>query len=404
MPRPPVESFSPPQRGGMRRQILIALLAALLSGLASASAQAITIRFDYSFDTTGFFGTAANPTPARTTLEFAARAFTPFADTLAPILPGGQNAWKALFQDPSASGYREVTNLEVPANTLIVYAMARDLAGAAIGQSSPGIHSFIGTPTVAFSNAVASRNQGDSRVDFAPWGGAIAFDVRNSNNEDRKWHYDLASPPPSDSYDFYTTATHELAHILGFGASTAFAADVVNKQFVGVVTQTLYGGPVPMYAADPESQHWDFGVTSPPFLQGTRPRPLLGPLLGPGERKSMTPLDYAALTDIGWQAPAKLLQLPADLNGDRVVDGGDFLLWQRSFGKSGGAGDANGDGLSDGYDGWLIRQYFGSIGQGAVLSRGAAIPEPAAGLIGLASLLGLVSLRRRRAIRFRHSR
>ena len=397
MVRPPAESHSPSRRGGVRWRILTALCAAVLLGSAPSAASAITIQLDYSYDNLGFFGTQANPTPARTSLELAARAFTSFTVSLAAILRGCQNSWKAMFQDPTMSGYREVTNLQVPANTLIIYAMARDLTGAALGQASPGVHSFIGTPTVAFSNAVANRNQGDARADFAPWGGAIAFDIRSPNNETRKWHFDAASPPPADAYDFYTVATHELSHILGFGASAAFTADVQNKQFIGALTQAFYGGPVPMYAADAESQHWDFGVTSPPFLQGTRPRPLLGPLLSMGERKLMTPLDYAALADIGWQVPLKQLQLPGDLNGDSVVDGGDFLLWQRSYGKAVTAGDVNGDGVTDGYDGWLVRQFFGSIGQGAVLARGAAIPEPAAAALGLASLLGLVSLRRRSA-------
>lgn len=394
MPRPLAVLISPPRRRGACGQLSAFLLAAAIGGCAHNSARAITIQFDYSYDGLGFFGTAANPTPARTTLEFAARSFTSFTDTLAPIVPGGQNGWTASFLDPSTGSLVHIPNLQVPGNTLIVYAIARDLTGSALGQASPGIHSFIGTPTVAFSNAVANRNQGSALNDFAPWGGVIAFDVRNSNNEARNWHYDFAAAPPSNAYDFHTVATHELAHLFGFGTSAAFTADVANKQFVGAVTQTLYGGPVPMYAPnDQASQHWDVGVTSPPFLLGTRPKPSLGPLLSLGERRLITPLDYAALADVGWQVPAKLLELPADFNRDGAVDGSDFLIWQRSFGGSGVNGDANGDGLTDNYDAWMLRQYFGAIGQGSQLAN-APVPEPPVALLVIASLMAFVPLSR----------
>lgn len=137
---------------------------------AATPAYAITIQFDYSYDTLGFFGTSAkSPTPARTTLEFAARTFTPFTDTLSAIQPSGGNSWTARFIDPSTNTFNNVPNLAVPQDTLVVYAIARDLAGA-LGQASPGNYLFNGTPTASFSNAVTNRGQGDQSLDFAPWG------------------------------------------------------------------------------------------------------------------------------------------------------------------------------------------------------------------------------------------
>lgn len=391
MPRSLAELISPPHRRGARWRLSALLLAAAICACAANSARAITIQFDYSYDGLGFFGTAANPTPARTTLEFAARAFTSFTDTLAPIIPAGPDGWTASFLDPSTGSLIHIPNLQVPGNTLIVYAMARNLTGSSLGQASPGIHSFIGTPTAAFSEAVSNRNQGAARDDFAPWGGVIAFDIRNSSNEPRSWHYDVETPPPSNTYDFYTVATHELSHLFGFGTSAAFSADVVNKQFIGATTQTLYGGPVPMYAPGSSApQHWDVGVTSPPFLQGNRPKPSLGPTLSFGERKLITPLDYAALADIGWQVPTKLLQLPGDFNRDGMVDDVDLLIWQQSFGIPAGAGDANGDGVVDHYDGWIVRQYLGSVGE-------RIIPEPASAMLALLSLIGHAALHRRKS-------
>jgi hypothetical protein len=384
----------PLRRGALR---LFGLLLALLAFLApTPSARAISIQIDYSYDTLGFFGTAQNPTPARTTLEFAARAFTPFTDTLSAIQPSGGNSWTARFIDPSTNTYKTVLNLTVPQDTLVVYAIARDLAVGVLGQASPGDYLFNGAPSTNFANAVSNRGQGDSNFDFAPWGGVIAVDVQKSLNVPRVWHYDLGSAPSPGSYDFYTVATHELAHIFGFGTSSAFTNDILRMYnpptentafFTGAISQQLYGGTVPMHVPSNATdkyvvQHWDSSVTSPPFLPGTQPKPSLGPSVPLGERKLLTPLDYAALADIGWQVPPELLGLPADFNGDVIVDGADFLIWQRGYGGFGGTpGDANGDLFVDDFDGWIVRNYLGS--QGVVPEGLAAVPEPTAAALAL---------------------
>lgn len=384
----------PLRRGALR--LLGPLLMLLLAYVALApSVRAITIQIDYSYDTLGFFGTEQNPTPARTTLEFAARTFTPFTDTLSAIQPGGGNSWTARFIDPSTNTFNNVPNLSVPHDTLIVYAIARNLAGAALGQASPGNYLFNGTPTASFSGAVTNRGQDDQSLDFAPWGGVIAIDVVNSSGVPRNWHYDLGAEPMGNAYDFYTVVVHELAHLFGFGVSNAFALDIDSSgNFIGANAQALYGGPVPLS----NGQHWASGVTSPPFLPGTQPKPSLGPSLTLGERKLFTPLDYAALADIGWQVPPELLGLPADFNGDAVVDGADFLIWQRGYGGFGGTpGDANGDLHVDDVDGWIVSNYLGS--QGFVPEPPApsvAVPEPAVAGLALVALLVSVASRRHR--------
>jgi hypothetical protein len=69
--------------------------------------------------------------------------------------------------------------------------------------------------------------------------------------------------------------------------------------------------------------------------------------------------------------------LDADFNNDNIVDGADFLIWQRGFGTSSGAtngiGDANGDGAVNAADLTVWRDRFGS--SAAVASVGA-VPEP----------------------------
>jgi hypothetical protein len=390
---------SPLLRGALRRCAFV--LALLLASWSTAtSARAITIQFDYSYDTLGFFGTAQNPTPARTTLEFAARTFTPFTDTLSAIQPGGGNSWTAQFVDlPSTKTFNNVPNLTVPQDTLIIYAIARDLQPGVLGQASPGMYQFNGSPSSSFSNAVSNRGQGDTSLDFAPWGGVIAVDVRNdAADAPRNWHYDIGSKPAPNAYDFYTVVTHELAHLFGFGVSNAFSNDISNNAFTGANAVSLYGGSVPLYLG----QHWASNVTSPPFLPGTQPKPSLGPILPLGERKLFTPLDYAALADIGWEVPPELLGLPADFNGDAVVDGADFLIWQRGYGGFGGTpGDANGDLRVDEVDGWIMTNYLGSQGvvPGALAAASALVPEPARASLAIIGLFVLATSGRGR----RHS-
>jgi hypothetical protein len=162
---------------------------------------------------------------------------------------------------------------------------------------------------------------------------------------------------------------------LGFGTSTAFAADVSNGQFTGAVVSALYGGPALMHF---DNQHWASSVGSPPFAMGTRPKPSLAHTLVPGERRLFSPLDYAAMADIGWLVTPEQLRLPGDADVDHDVDGGDFLLWQRNLGGFGGSlGDVNGDLIVDAYDGWIIRQNFGAIGgAGGAVPLSSGVPEP----------------------------
>ncbi|BBO30988.1 dockerin type I domain-containing protein [Lacipirellula parvula] len=86
----------------------------------------------------------------------------------------------------------------------------------------------------------------------------------------------------------------------------------------------------------------------------------------------------------------------ADFNGDNVVDGKDFLVWQRGFGLTGqpnkSTGDANGDGNVNAADLTIWKSKFG--GPPAEVAVGA-VPEPATlSMIGVA-LAVFAGVRRR---------
>ena len=84
-----------------------------------------------------------------------------------------------------------------------------------------------------------------------------------------------------------------------------------------------------------------------------------------------------------------------DFNGDEVVDGADFLAWQRGFG--GLASLANGDGNADGVvDGFDLEIWSNQYGQSGSVS---AVPEPTAWrlLACLATLILPATLSRSRS-------
>lgn len=74
----------------------------------------------------------------------------------------------------------------------------------------------------------------------------------------------------------------------------------------------------------------------------------------------------------------------ADFNGDYVVDGADYLLWQRHNGSSGGIadGDANEDGVVNDADLAVWRAQFGTP-RPRPGGRAVAVPEPCAATMAI---------------------
>ncbi|HMP06483.1 MAG TPA: endo-1,4-beta-xylanase, partial [Lacipirellulaceae bacterium] len=92
-----------------------------------------------------------------------------------------------------------------------------------------------------------------------------------------------------------------------------------------------------------------------------------------------------------------IVSLPADFNGDGVVDGDDLQIWQTAVEQNSAAGDANGDGVTDGADFLVWQQQLGlavTAPLGTAASNAAAEPT-SAGLV--AALAFAAAICRRRA-------
>jgi hypothetical protein len=262
-------------------------------------ALAVTIQFDTSLDTSGFF--AQNPA-ALTVLQEAGQTLgSALNDDLAAIVPGGNNSWTETFIDPSdPTQTKQVNDPTVAAGTVVVYVGGSVLSGPELGEGGKGGYSATGS--AAWLNLVAARGQAGALAspptDFGPWGGAIAFDTTAN------WSFaGPGSPPASDQYDFYSVALHELSHVLGYGTAPSWTAyaNGTTQTFSGPHAEAVYGGPVPI---DPTLAHWADGTLSDGSLT------VMNPSLGAGQQRQYTPLDWAGLADIGWSVDRLVVTTP----------------------------------------------------------------------------------------------
>lgn len=252
---------------------------------------AITIQFDYSLDTNDFFTSAAR----RDVLELAGDMLSSrLNDTLSAISPSGSNTWQAIFTHPSTGAEKKISNLSVPADTLIVYVGASDIGS--LGFGGPGGFSASGSDT--WLKTVKARGEAGAltttKTDLGPWGGSITFGL-NEN-----WHFGATTDGlDDDESDFFSVALHELGHVLGFGTADSWEELVSGGEFTGAASVAEYDGigDVPLSG---DLAHWESGTLD------EADETAMDPEIFVGERKLFTPLDFAALDDIGWEVSAPL--------------------------------------------------------------------------------------------------
>ncbi|BAN35230.1 peptidase M10A and M12B matrixin and adamalysin [Sulfuricella denitrificans skB26] len=268
--------------------------------IASQPAAAISITFDYSYDTSGFF---TGHTDRQTLLNQAASEFTTrLQDNLTAITsvtsgrPRDLASFNPNFFNPQTGADTTLSNYSIAADNLVVFVGAQNFGTSILGQGGPGGYSASG-----FSSLELNRNQ-STTTDFGPWGGAISF------SSTANWYFDqdATTTESFSGYDFYSVAVHELGHVLGFGTAPSFGNLVVNNQFTGIASSALYGGSVPMN----DSGHWQSGLTS--TVNGVTQEVSMDPYISANQRKHFTELDFAGLQDMGWQvSPVTAVPVPA---------------------------------------------------------------------------------------------
>lgn len=297
-----------------------------LSSLALISqASAITVSFDYSYDTGNFFSNVE----AKASLEAARDFYTGLIDnSLNSITPGTvynsgtefefSDTWTVDFTNPFTGNATSVNNLTLAADTILIYVGARDLGGSRLGAAGRGGYSSSGIED--FNTSV---NRGNSSEQFSLWGGAAAFDSSGTD-----WHYNHTTDVEAGKTDFYSVALHELGHVFGLNASSdAWNDHWSTGGFTGSNALAAYNSDNGLSASSVPTEgterHFADGTQS--FIYGTTTlqEVALDPNNIDGERKLLTNVDVGALQDIGWQV------IPEPSSSSLLALGGITLIMRR---------------------------------------------------------------------------
>lgn len=346
---------------------------ALLAGLAPG-AGALTVEFNYDFDSTGFFAPGSD---ARNALEAAGAFFeAAIGDSLGAI-ESGQGAggfYTAFFSNPSIfqSGStlktESIANFAVAADTMRVYVGAVDLDPFSTGTlavAGPG--AYIVSGSSAYRDAVTSRGQGANQSqddirnvddetnqtanDFATWGGFMSFDI------DRAWHFGIDTLPIGSQPDFLSVALHELGHVFGLGTADSWNNLVSGSTFFGLAATASNGGVNP--SLQNGGAHWASGTLSSvadydlSYIPnpGATQETAFDPNITLGTRKLITELDLAGLEDLGWEIVEPVTEPPPAVEAAQVplpgvalwiLAGGIGLLARRAGASRHGSGRGQG--------------------------------------------------------------
>lgn len=270
------------------------LIGSLVFAASTLSAQ-VSFVFNYDFDDAEFFSGANEGRRAalQAAGDYVAALIAPSA--FAAITPNETDSWIGKVSDPrDMSQVVEVGNVAIPANTIQVYVGGSGLSESylAYGGTGAGWAPLDSTPEWA-ATLYFRGNEPYYRYAI----GSISFSTTAA------WYFDddIGSVEPmGGAYDFFSTAVHELFHVLGLNlhANPNWSALVDSAgRFIGANAMAVYGGPVPL---DAEHDHWADGTQS--LILGTSivQDPLMDPYDASDERHFATALDVAALRDLGY--------------------------------------------------------------------------------------------------------
>ena len=126
--------------------------------------------------------------------------------------------------------------------------------------------------------------------DFEPWAGTISF------NSQINWDFSLDNPD-QNKVDFISVALHEIGHVLGIGTAPIFDSIGAGASFNGVnALKVNNGNPIPL--------EQDLGHVKEGFAGNTV---LLDPTKNSG-RNLPTAIDLALLADIGYEIDGFIAQ------------------------------------------------------------------------------------------------
>ncbi len=175
-----------------------------------ARSSSFDIKFDYRFDTNGFFDGPNRY--RRDSLEAAATIWEAILTDEFPDVPVGTTT-PGVRNPQTGDSTNFITDALI--DDLVVFVGARELEGS--------------TGAEGFASGYYTNEPRYTSSNFEPWAGSIAFDTST------QWFFDTtpntSSAIPVENVDFISVAVHELGHILGIGTSPAFDSFVSDGFF-----------------------------------------------------------------------------------------------------------------------------------------------------------------------------
>ena len=296
----------------LHRKLLVPSLLLSLSTAFSSIVSAVNIRIDYRYDTNNFFDTPEKRGAMEAVANFYSELLT---NNLLRIDPAEfrSASWTARITNPQTGSITTIDNLIVPEDEIIVFVGSRSLPGTTVGTGGPA-----GFSAGGFSdwferidgrgNPNAAAEPISQRLEFATWGGSIAFD------SPRNWNFSLNSN--ESGTEFIAVALHEMAHVLGIGTADAWENQIVNGRFTGPAATASNG--FPPFA---DNSHFTNSLESDLFGSFSVRHGTDGPVLMLASSfdngfffEVITDLDLAALTDLGWQVDPEVRLDATDLS------------------------------------------------------------------------------------------
>ncbi len=241
------------------------------------------IDFDYRFDTKGFF----NEPLRRANLEAAAQVWENLLQDDFPNIPAGI---EFTILNPQ-TGVDTTVTLDSEIDDILIFV---GVQSPPFGEDSNAIArgGFTGVDAqgTIFSNRLKSS-------DFQPWAGNISFDPSPSfkNGNPADWFFDETPENgddiPINRSDFFTTALHEIAHVLGIGTASIFSELTEAGNFTGFNAVNLNSGNSVPLESDLVHIDLDFSLNNEANLMAS----------SNSGRTFPSQLDLAILADIGYE-------------------------------------------------------------------------------------------------------
>lgn len=386
----------------MRRSLLSPALAALLSGLltgvAATPAQAITITgrgfSNHSHDQFSTTTSAGSPFFTGSTHSTNGTQYTigPSNGLTGSIrTPNGPGS-SPIGSSTTISGHVTITGsatsvgADATANTADDWLNGNNIpVGVTLSYdvlftiSSANGNNLV-TATGNTGNGLAIANSASDNYGELDAGEVLNFSALTMSN------YVWAGAPTETSFTFTPSST-------GITRFTAFRSNSLTIESEGA---TLSDG----------TNTWGFGTSTGSVVSKIPIANGLGATFSPagGDVPLTLTTDVGAWslkgfqlsTPISYEITAVAPPINADFNADSIVDGADFLIWQRNAGLTTGAlpenGDANADGAVNELD---LTAWSENFGVGVTPPPVSAVPEPTTLALAGALLLAGVAARRR---------